>query len=139
MAVGLVAGCLGGFARDEHHASAGSHLRLAAGAVGQGGEHGAVSVAAAWGRPFPVDGEIPPAPQLLHLGLNLSHRKYCASETIREPEALLDGYLPFSDSNRRVSTVCQGIMYIFSLHLRKPLHVITGSERGKGSCPRSVF
>lgn len=73
MAVGLLARCLGRFAREEDHASAGRHLRVAAGAGRQGGEHGAVPVAAARRRPFPVDGEIPAAPHLLHLGLHLNH------------------------------------------------------------------
>lgn len=82
MGVGLAAGRPGGLAGEEHHASAGCRLRLAAGAVGQRGEHGAVSVAAAGGRPLPVDGQVPPTPQLLHLRLNLSRRKHCASETI---------------------------------------------------------
>lgn len=76
MAFGLSAGRLGRFAGDEHHSSAGGHLRLAAGAVRHGGEHGAVSVATAWGRPLPVDGEIPPAPQLLHLSLDLNSNNH---------------------------------------------------------------
>ena len=76
MVVRLSAGHLGRFAGDEHHASAGGHLRLAAGAVRHGGEHGAVSVATAWGRPFPVHGEMPATPHLLHLSLNLNSKNH---------------------------------------------------------------
>lgn len=102
MAVGLLAGPLGGFAREEDHASAGRHLRVAAGAGRHGGEHGAVPVAAAGGRPFPVDGEIPPAPHLLHLRLHLSHREpHCASDGIGEALQLAETNVcpDFSDSN----------------------------------------
>lgn len=86
MAVGLSAGGLGSFARDENHASAGRRLRLTAGAVSCGGEHRTVSVAAAWGRPFPVDREIPPTPHLLHLRLNLNHKHHTVHQ--KPPETL---------------------------------------------------
>lgn len=76
MTVDLSAGILGGFARDEHQARAWPHLWLAAGAVSDGGDHRAVPVAATRWRSFPVDGEIPPSPHLLHLSLDLQGKKH---------------------------------------------------------------
>lgn len=74
MAVDLSAGILGGFARDEHQARACPHLRLAAGAMSDCGEHRAVPLAATRRRAFPVDGQIPSSPGLLHLSLHLQRK-----------------------------------------------------------------
>lgn len=101
VAVRLSAGRLGRFGRDEDHASAGRRLRLAAGAVSYGGEHRTVSVAAAWGRPFPVDREIPPTPHLLHLRLNLNHKNHMVHQKPSETLTLCETDVcpDFNDSN----------------------------------------
>lgn len=100
MAVGLAGGRPGRLARQEHHAGAGGGLRLAAGAVGQRGEHGAVPVATARGRPLPVDGEMPPTPQLLHLRLNLGGGKHGASGAVGETlQPCYTERWPFRDRN----------------------------------------
>lgn len=51
--------------------AAGCQLRLTAGAVVQAGQHGAVAVAPADHRAFPIKGEVPPRPCLFDLRLDL--------------------------------------------------------------------